>query len=793
MAGEWKQTACNFCGVRCGFEMLVEDNKVVDMRPSRYGHGKDYPEPYCCRKGRSTKYFQDHPGRLNHPLKKVNGEFVQISWEQAYREIGQKLRGIIDQYGPKSFAICDMGLAGDQSDAAIIQAAFAACGGQYMYSPIGIEFAGNWWSHGRIVGHQGMVCEADEENIDIMIFWGSNSYVSHQIVNARTVIRERSERPDQMVIVVDPRMSETARMSDLHIHPKPGYDALMIRAMISLIVDKGWQDQEFLDKYCTGWERAKKEWYDGFNYREAFELCGVPYQQMEDFCHLLSHNVWGVHQDLGLFCGRHSTLNSYFLYELMAVTGCLELKGNKTMDSLVRFANPGDETTNKNMWKTVETGRMQVANSYPPAVLSDEIMSDHPEHIRAMYVAKANPARSYPDANRLEKALDKLDLLVVTEIVMTETAMKADYVLPGKTGFEEYQWTIFQGNPQFLACRLKHPILDQIEEREASSNILLEIMRAAGYIPEMPEKVYKAAEKSVEERDILVFMKAFLPWFIAHPKYKDSMQLLVGDALSRYLDGKSVSAAMFRAAAMISPLASLGYCERAGFGPKKKYKWMLKTPMKAMAQMSMMDNVFWALWDTPLDVIIGYPDPDPEKQMKNVITTKDGKIHLYDETAAKFIKNITVEKEREATAPTEEYPDLMSSGLHSDDGDNNTMRNNDTYRYRKPFKLFMNPVEAEKKGIKDGEVVRISTKAGHVDIPVEFTWRMEEGYCMMPHHMGLKNEHQPLYGDTANRIMSHEDYDEITSDPLIRYVPCRIDKIDEADAAAYAGGRGYEV
>lgn len=121
--------------------MLVEDNRVVDMRPSKYGHGP-YGIPYGCRKGRSTRYFQDHPGRLNHPLKKVNGEFVQISWEQAYREIGEKLRGIIDKRGPKSFAICDIGLAGDQSEAAIIQASLAAMGGQYMYSPIGIEFAG---------------------------------------------------------------------------------------------------------------------------------------------------------------------------------------------------------------------------------------------------------------------------------------------------------------------------------------------------------------------------------------------------------------------------------------------------------------------------------------------------------------------------------------------------------------------------------------------------------------------------------------------------------------------------
>ena len=155
-----------------------------------------------------------------------------------------------------------------------------------------------------------MVYEADEDNIDIMIFWGSNSYVSHQIVNARTVIRERSEKEGQMVIVVNPRLSETARMSDLHVHPKPGYDALMIRGMISLILDKGWQDQEFLDKYCTGWERARSAWYDGFDYKAAFDLCGVPLAQMEEFCRLLSHRTWGVHQDLGLFCGRHSTLNS---------------------------------------------------------------------------------------------------------------------------------------------------------------------------------------------------------------------------------------------------------------------------------------------------------------------------------------------------------------------------------------------------------------------------------------------------------------------------------------------------
>lgn len=119
----------------------------------------------------------------------------------------------------------------------------------------------------------------------------------------------------------------------------------------------------------------------------------------------------------------------------------------------------------------------------------------------------------------------------------------------------------------------------------------MNILRAAGYVPEMPEKIYRAAERSVKERDIVIFMKSFMPWIMTHPKYKKCMTLLFGDALSRYMDD-SVSCAMLRAILAISHLPGLGYPQRAGYQPKQKYRWMLKTPLKAFAYMSMMDNVF---------------------------------------------------------------------------------------------------------------------------------------------------------------------------------------------------------
>ena len=317
MGGEWKQTSCNFCGIHCGLDVLVEDNHIIDVRPGKCTNIQK--EPYCCRKGRSSKYHQDNPNRLNYPLKKVNGEFVRISWDQAYKEIGEKLRKILDEHGPRSVAFCNAGIGSDQSGIPMSTFTLKSMGGQYAYNPAGIEFGAPWWSHGRIIGHQGMAFEFGmdlDEPLDVFVLWGANTYVTHNWNQARRAIRNLSEDPDRMVICVDPRMSETARMADMHIMPKPGSDALLIRGIIALILDKGWQDQAFLDKYCSGWDKARN-WYIGVDYKKIFDYVGVPIEQMEEFAHILCTREWTAHEDLGMICGRHSTLNCYLLTELV--------------------------------------------------------------------------------------------------------------------------------------------------------------------------------------------------------------------------------------------------------------------------------------------------------------------------------------------------------------------------------------------------------------------------------------------------------------------------------------------
>lgn len=392
--GIWKKTQCNMCGLSCGLEIEVEDNKIVNVHPDP--DSPRTPNTYCCRKGRSSKYFQDHGERLNYPLKKVGDHFERISWEQAYKEIAQKANAIIEEYGPKCFAYCGGALACGQADVAFAKkGTLPAIGSKWFYNPTGLEFAGNWWSHGKILGKQ-VFTEADEENVDVMIFWGSNSYVSHQIGEARKKIRKMSQDPDKMVVSVDPRLSETARMADMHIQVRPGSDALMIRGLISLILEKGWQDQEYMDKWVGDYEKAK-HWFEGFDYKEAFRVCQVPYEQMEEFAKILTTKTWGVHQDLGLFCGRHNTMNSYLLVLLMAVTGNLLVKGNVVQDSFAEKGSTQDED-DPATWRTPETNSFPVTDAYPTGVMAKEILSDHPEHLRVMFASMTDPARSWPDS-----------------------------------------------------------------------------------------------------------------------------------------------------------------------------------------------------------------------------------------------------------------------------------------------------------------------------------------------------------------------------------------------------------
>ena len=243
---EWKKTGCVLCAQNCGLEVQVENNRIVKVRGD-----KENPRSkgYLCRKGVNVQWHQHHGDRLTHPLKRTEDGFVKISWEQAFKEIGEKLRKTVDEYGPKSYAYMGGGGQGCHFEAALGMTLMKAVGSKFSYNALAQELTGYFWACGRLLGRQNRFAIPDEHHAEMILAIGWNGMESHQMPRAPLVLKEFSKNPDKFLAVIDPRLSETARIANQHIAVRPGTDALLARAMIAIILEKGWEKRDYLDEY----------------------------------------------------------------------------------------------------------------------------------------------------------------------------------------------------------------------------------------------------------------------------------------------------------------------------------------------------------------------------------------------------------------------------------------------------------------------------------------------------------------------------------------------------------------
>ncbi|MGD9819163.1 MAG: molybdopterin-dependent oxidoreductase, partial [Desulfomonilaceae bacterium] len=234
----WEKTSCVCCGQNCGLEVMVDANRIIKVRPD-----KDNPrsEGYCCRKGLKIAYYQHHVDRLKRPLKKVGGDFKEITWDQAISEIAEKLQGITKAHGPRCFAYMGGGGQGCHFEAAFGVRLLRALGSQYHYSPLAQELTGYFWVNGRAFGRQYFWTVPDHHNTEMLLAIGWNGWMSHQMPQARRHLKSISEDPNKLLVVIDPRKSETAQRADIHLPIRPGTDAIFLRSIISIILQNNWQ------------------------------------------------------------------------------------------------------------------------------------------------------------------------------------------------------------------------------------------------------------------------------------------------------------------------------------------------------------------------------------------------------------------------------------------------------------------------------------------------------------------------------------------------------------------------
>ncbi len=743
---EWKKTGCVLCAQNCGLEAEVENNRIIKVRGD-----KENPRSkgYVCRKGMNIAFHQHHEDRLRYPLKRTASGFERISWEQAAEEIAAKLKEIVDRNGPRSYAYVGGGGQGCHFEAASGVALMRGLGSKYHYNAVAQELTGIFWGHGRVTGKQYKFAIPDEHNADILVAIGWNGMTSHQIPRAPLVLREFAKNPDKLLVVIDPRKSETAGIADIHLPIRPGTDALLTKAMISIVIDEGWVDEHYINDHVNGYD-VIKGWFKDFDSRKAIEVCNLDYDQVKNLCRDIYLKKACFHPDLGVYMNRHSTLTTYLQIILFTITGNYCVKGGNVIPGLLMPVTGHSDERDEKTWRTVETGFPAICALFPPNVLPEEIMSAKEERVRAVICGQSNPLRSYADTTAYEEAFKKLELLVVCDVAMTETAKLAHYVLPARTGYESWDGTFFPWSWPEIYFQMRRPIVEPDGEQLELGEIHMRIADKLGLIPEIPDSLYQAAK---ENR--LKFGLELMNYGKSNPSAMKSIPFIIGKTLGREMG--SVNLALLWSMLVTSPGSFKKAAERAGF---------TKGPLIG-------EEVFKAIIDHPEGLWVGKSDPEDNF---SDLSTEDKKLHIHIPEMEDWLAEIEPDRELAALESDRNYPFVLSAGRHTPYNANTIMRNPAWNEGKRACTLIMNPDDADKLSLKDGQMVKVSTDAGSVEIELEVTGETCKGYVMIPHGFGLQHN-GTVYGANANRLAKNTHRDRFAGTPYHRYIPCRVDPV----------------
>ncbi|MHA1144669.1 MAG: molybdopterin-containing oxidoreductase family protein [Candidatus Helarchaeota archaeon] len=457
-----KFTYCRICEGSCGFVAEIENNRVLKYYPD-----KEHPvsKGYSCIKGREMLKIQYHPKRLKHPVKRVNGEFERITWEQAIDEIGSRLLNLKNQFGPRSIGMYVGNPAAFSYSTAIYSAAFMKFLGSPNIYGAGSQDCNNKFAHSRrFFGSSLIIIAPDFDKIDYLLALGTNPLASHFsfVVYPRPAQRlKQMEMRGCKIVWINPRKTESAKKIGMHYFIRPNTDIYLLFGMINYILDNNLEDKEFVAKYSKGIEKLRpiaREF--GGNLDEVARITTIQKEIIlkiiNDFLKASRKGGASVYGRAGTDRGSFATLLAWAIDVLNFITGNVDKKGNFYSHGLIdalQVSKIGGFSSSKKPKKAPILSRIgqfaHVLGMFPAATIADEILSPGEGQIKAMLVVAGDPLVSCPNTKKLEKAFRKLDLLVSIDLFMNDTGTISDYVLPAVSFLEreDFMLTTSSFNP----------------------------------------------------------------------------------------------------------------------------------------------------------------------------------------------------------------------------------------------------------------------------------------------------------------------------------------------------------
>ena len=448
--GDWKKTACILCAVNCGLEVQTSGSRIARMRGDK---ANPVSQGYVCEKSQRMDHYQNGPDRIDSPLRRrADGSYERIDWATALREIAAKLADIRARHGGESILFYGGGSQGNHLGGTYADSTLKALGVKYRSNALAQEKTGEAWVQGKMMG---CGIHGDFEHCEVAVFVGKNPWQSHGFARSRTLLTAIRHDPARTLIVIDPRRSETAAMADIHLAVRPGTDAWCLAALAAILVQENLLARDWLAEHTTGFDAVEPA-LRAIPVADYARRCGVDEALLRRVAERIARaKSVAMIEDLGVQMNRHSTLVSWLQRLVWLLAGHFARPGTNNafvpLLGLSAFSKgEGDGSSRKagdsapSPWKRSPVTQSRIIMGLVPCnVIPEEILTDHPKRFRAMWIESANPAHSLADTQRMCEAIRALELSVVVDVAMTETARQADYVLPATSQFEKAEATFF--------------------------------------------------------------------------------------------------------------------------------------------------------------------------------------------------------------------------------------------------------------------------------------------------------------------------------------------------------------
>ena len=438
-----KLSFCRTCMGHCGMVVTVDDeDQLVGIRADRHD---EQTLGFACFKGLQAVEAHNGPARILHPLKRqADGTFARIDLETALDEIAAAIRAIVDQDGPDAIAGYRGGGAFFNASACtLLQDFLGAVGTPKLFSSVTIDQSAKMVAPGRLGMWLPGVHPFPSSDVTMVI--GGNPLVSITNLDLRNPMKRLKDAKARgfKLIVIDPRLTETAKFADIFLQPLPGEDCTILAGMLRLILAHGWEDKEFCAQHVADLATLKAA-VGPFSPDYVARRADIPVEKLFAATEAFAHAKRGpAISATGANMSPHSNLAEHLIGCLNIVCGRYVREGERIENPGViypRYPRPAQVIPAARPWENGPKSRIggfgMIGGEMMTGVMAEEILQPGPGRVRAMIVHGGNPVSAVPDQRKVVEALKALDLLVSLEPYMTPTAKLSHYILPPKLMYE---------------------------------------------------------------------------------------------------------------------------------------------------------------------------------------------------------------------------------------------------------------------------------------------------------------------------------------------------------------------